>query len=49
MFAVAAECSGMTSKNRIQPIWISVKPSIQQPILGDMKSKTKWSVFIKNE
>ena len=21
----------------------------QQPILGDMKSKTKWSVFIKNE
>ncbi|WP_438768751.1 hypothetical protein ACSX1G_06300 [Limosilactobacillus reuteri] len=20
----------------------------QQPILGDMKSKTKWSVFIKN-
>ena len=21
----------------------------QQPILGDMRSKTKWSVFIKNE
>ena len=20
-----------------------------QPILGDMKSKTKWSVFIKND
>lgn len=31
------------------PIKEVFKAFDQQPILGDMKSKTKWSVFIKNE
>ena len=45
--------AGYTAKDRGHERRIEIKDVFkafgQQPILGDMKSKTKWSVFIKNE